>query len=1285
MKKIATIALLVSLISVHTMGLLAQHLQGNNSYSVLSEQTFKLTKWDSLQALSIPEIRLPEHYKSREGRDLPPFVNNADLPYFRPIFSQANLHESYANCGQSSGIGYNFTYEINRSRGLPANMEANQYTPQFTWNFMNGGEGWYGVSYFHSFEVLKKVGNPSVEDYGGMYNGGNQWWMSGYEAYQNTMHNRIEEVYFIDVSTAEGIETLKYWLFDHLEGAESGGVASFYAASPYNMKTLAENSPEAGKLVITSWAYPATHAMTIVGYNDSIRYDYNNDGQFTNHIDINNDGNINAKDWEIGGFLFANSYGNEWADSGFCYVMYNSLAQAFGEGGVWNQSVNVLKVKPDYQPLLGLKIKLKHNSRNKLKIMAGVSSDTTLNYPAIRIDFPIFNFQGGNYKLQGIDTVSNADELELALDISSLLGEVEPGNDAKFFIQIVEKDPEDIGTGQILYVALSDFNSQQEIVLLDAPRLIENNGITTVSGVAGLQFDKVMIITEALPVAEPETPYSCQLEAAGGLLPYKWFLLKDYTVGSIEANFPANEGEAIPFSNNDSDAVAFDLPFSFPFYGDTLHQIFIHIDGFVTFENNDLPYPYFIGESTMLTDNRMIAPFMTDLLLKPLEGHNVSVDSEDDYFLIKWKATYAEPVGNKNFVFALKLFPSGQIITYYDQMDIPDNIIWTSGLSNGDERNYIVNNELNYLSSLSGKNRSYQPVSSVTNKFSLSPEGVLKGNIQDEEIISSCRISVTDGQEITTIKEFQLSTGLIISYEISSGTDDNIECGETASFNARVQNISSQTVEDIHLNYTVEDPFLAVIHEKLYVGTLHPGEIKEIDSSLVISIENNVPDQHSVVLNCSLTSDEKNWYYESSLVINAPFLNVDAVDYNGVGWMEPGLANNVFFQVKNRGHATANMIEARFVCESGIIEVVGSNAVILNALYPNDNTMISYKLKADAMVVSGSMIPCQIEFYKDGTLIDVSDYDLQVGQNPVLLIDMDPKHTSMLKLQADLERLDLPFDTSSFIPSDLYKHKSVFVLLGTFYSNHEITYEEGLKLIEYLDNGGNIYMEGRVTWTQPPSPVHEAFNVDMSGNQFFIIDTVFTSQNDSVLQKRLFFNHPEPYANYYFTPQDEAFSVLNFTKNDSACVVANITDNYRTIASIIDYGSLERIDTSYIAEDYLYFITDFFGLYESTIGINEFYETSKENLFISAFPNPFADRINIQFKLPESGRNLLQICNSFGQVIYTKYIYPVMENDRIYELEWNGLDSNGNKVNSGMYFIKIVSGNTSSIAKIIRL
>jgi C1A family cysteine protease len=41
--------------------------------------------------------------------------------------------------------------------------------------------------------------------------------------------------------------------------------------------------------MIISWSDPVDHAMTFVGYDDSIRYDFNNDGKCTNDIDITGD------------------------------------------------------------------------------------------------------------------------------------------------------------------------------------------------------------------------------------------------------------------------------------------------------------------------------------------------------------------------------------------------------------------------------------------------------------------------------------------------------------------------------------------------------------------------------------------------------------------------------------------------------------------------------------------------------------------------------------------------------------------------------------------------------------------------------------------------------------------------------------------------------------------------------------------------------------------------------------------------------------------------------------
>jgi hypothetical protein len=42
-----------------------------------------------------------------------------------------------------------------------------------------------------------------------------------------------------------------------------------------------------------------------------------------------------------------NSFGGvpSWGDGGFAYMMYKTLADPFGGGGIWNNTVNVLNQK----------------------------------------------------------------------------------------------------------------------------------------------------------------------------------------------------------------------------------------------------------------------------------------------------------------------------------------------------------------------------------------------------------------------------------------------------------------------------------------------------------------------------------------------------------------------------------------------------------------------------------------------------------------------------------------------------------------------------------------------------------------------------------------------------------------------------------------------------------------------------------------------------------------------------------------------------------------------------
>ena len=280
------------------------------------------------RAKQIQYLTLPDRYHKIK---LPAEVDNSKKPYFRGVFTQG----WYPSCMQSSSVGYLYNYEINRVRHKPADTSMNLYPVLYTWNYAND-EGEDGLDFFFSWDVIKQQGIPDVETYGAdALEFLPTLWMTGYDKYYKAMGNRLDEICGIKLDSEDGINALRAWLFDHLEGATDGGFAMFASSGYGPMLQFAPGTPETGKNFWPHLLDYVSHGLTIVGYNDSVRYDYNYDGKYTNNIDINNDGVVNVLDWEKGAFKIVNSWG-EWADSGFIYLMYNCFAHKLSDGGVWN-------------------------------------------------------------------------------------------------------------------------------------------------------------------------------------------------------------------------------------------------------------------------------------------------------------------------------------------------------------------------------------------------------------------------------------------------------------------------------------------------------------------------------------------------------------------------------------------------------------------------------------------------------------------------------------------------------------------------------------------------------------------------------------------------------------------------------------------------------------------------------------------------------------------------------------------------------------------------------------
>jgi hypothetical protein len=933
-----------------------------------------LTLQEEAQLQCLPELKMPPGYGSR---DLPYMVDNSTQIYMRPAFQQDGLC-----CGQASAIGYNFTYEMSRERDLNANLPQNQYVTHFAWNFMNGGEGWYGVSYLHSIQILKEFGMPNVVDYGGALGfGGPKRWMSGYTLYYNSMHNRITNAYQIPVGTPEGLLVLKHWLHSHLEDSPIGGIASFYAQYMSATDVLPAGTPEAGKYVLTNFGGSPNHAMTIVGYNDSIRWDYNNDGQYTNDIDINGDNVVDMKDWETGGFKMVQSYGGgpNWGNGGYAYMMYKTVADVLGNGGIWNHCVHVLDVKETYDPKLTAKIIIKHSLRKMIKVNVGISNNVTLAKPQITLGFPIYDYQGGDNFMQGGSSEEDK-TIEFGLDLSKLLSYINLNQPVKVFLQVIEDDPNNTNSGEIICFSIFDYTSGgTEVICPQANVPLVNDDTTTLSVTHAFSFERVAIMDESIPPAPEGEYYSYQLTAAGGTEPYIWEFDKTYGESSQTASFPQVHASQLTPSNNSNGSVLQNLDFAFPFFDSAYSSIRIYVDGYIMFDNQLYPFPYFQDDKGLFNITRNISPFMNQHQeISGSQGGGIWYEGDTNSATIRWKTSLVEdPSAHMNY--AVRLYPDGTIKFYYGSMTGCDEFLWIAGISDGDNFNYQT-------TSISNKPAITNNTATNLLRYNYPPEmqldknGLFYGTPSQSYNNNQVTFRVTDNNFIHTTKTFNFSaSGIIVQDSVVSGGDGIIAFGETAWMNVKILNIRSEAITDATMTIHISDPYITLVDSTESLGTIGSGMTKICLNAFHFIVADDVPDNHLITVQTIIDSDTNSWecglfHYAFAPVVIADQVEVD--DENGR--LDAGDTTDVKISFLNSGGVDVTSLYAVLSTDDPYITI---NDVFKNIplIAPGQTVDVSFNLTVSTDCPPAHSIDFLLDMMGDGNYSTSDSFTLVVG------------------------------------------------------------------------------------------------------------------------------------------------------------------------------------------------------------------------------------------------------------------------------------------------------------------
>ncbi len=1152
-----------------------------DSHKLLMNQHFPypMRALDSIRAVRMPLLQLPESYRNRS---LPPWVDNTKNQYWPGVLDQF----LFSSCQQYAGVAYVFGYEINRLRNRPGWYWENGYPTHYTWNFMNQGEEYAGVNFFESFEVIRQQGHMTSNDYGIDTATKALGWISGYDKYYRGMFNHLKQVSAIMTNSTNGVNTLKNYLFDHLNGSATGGIVCFTTdgSAIFGIPVIPAGFPEAGKHVVLAWMNSPNHGMTVVGYNDSVKYDVNGDGKCTNDIDITGDGIVDARDWEIGGFKIANSYGGgSWADSGFTYALYRSFALNYEQGGVWNNRVYVVEADTAYRPLLALKVKLNYNYRDRIRILAGVGSDTMSQMPEHVIDFPIFNFQGGEHVMQGWDAKPEATSIEFGLDVTQLLNLVPSGQPARYFLAVEERDSVHTGTGSIQKASFISYqNGVHEFPVNNENVSIEDNKVTFVSAVASIEKPDVQITTNTLPQVIPSQPYQTQLMAEGGRPPYDWSFVENYTKQPANALLPLITGNSLVTSSVIKPFTPVALPFSFPFFGRTFDSIYVNFKGYITFEPLYLPGLFTTNENSMLRMIGSIAPaFSQQFTYQAAKNDGIFLQADTSRVIIRWKATVKEHLTNSTDDFALILYPDGRFEFRYGTMDNQGFMLTCyTGISKGDELNYDVQTLWN-ANDLSGKSfRFIPPV--IPAGLTLSKQGVLTCTQADSTQLYDLDIRVADAGKISASKILMFSSGLEIGCQIAGDNDNHLEFGKTEKMKLLITNTGLQPIQNLILTLRSADSLLNIQDSVYTIALLQPAQTLTVPVAFAFGLKQPLPNGFPVLLSLQSQSGQRFWHKAAEFTVAAPTMFFQTPQlYDGCNnILDPGEVADLVVSVENAGILPSQTMELKLVSHDTLVTILSSSSIAIDQVDPLSVQEFRYQVQASRHTIPGKEIAMELLLTDSTGVIQSLDFPLMVGKKQVALASLSASKSSMVAMAAALDSLHVGFDTISELPFDYEHYASVFLILGTSSSGwHTLTVTEASALVNYLQKNGNLYMEGYLTWYYSNStPLHPYFKYTTLKIPDFTYQNISGVPNTFTDSMSFSYSAPLNHSIFSFEPVSPAYSTLvNADNPPENFEIVYHGNDYKTIGTFLGFSALGGSTSSSTQVNLMRHYLEFFG------------------------------------------------------------------------------------------------------------
>jgi len=423
------------------------------------------------------------------------------------------------------------------------------------------------------------------------------------------------------------------------------------------------------------------------------------------------------------------------------------------------------------------------------------------------------------------------------------------------------------------------------------------------------------------------------------------------------------------------------------------------------------------------------------------------------------------------------------------------------------------------------------------------------------------------------------------SFTINDNSGNNngmMDYGESNMLSLTVENVGVQQANNVTVTLSASDMYITLTDDTETYGNIGAGATAMVADGFAYDVANDIPDGHSAVFEVSASDGTNTWESTFTIMGHAPVLEfvnfeIDDATGNNNGKLDPGETADININIENTGSAEAYNITGELMATDPYLTLNTSSANFGDLEGGNDVSG-SFSVTAAANTPAGHTVSLSFEMNADMEISGSGEFDIVIGQIPVLIIDMDGNQNSANQMESALADMDIMYESAGSLPPDLNLYSSIFICLGIYSQNHVLSNSEGQALADYLNNGGSLYMEGGDTWYyDSPTPVHSMFNINGISDGTSDLSTQL-GQSGTITEGMSFsYSGDNSYVDK-LSPISPAETIFQNQSPSYATAIAYDAGTYKTIGASHEFGGLVDGSSPSTKDELMTQYLDFLGI-----------------------------------------------------------------------------------------------------------